>query len=79
MIEHRVVFAAGHKGKASQIGEDRPAAILSIEPQQRMGLWELMRREIATNGGEALTQFLPLASIPFVPKTAEPTFNCAPD
>jgi hypothetical protein len=79
MIENRVLFAAGHKGEASEIGEGRPGAILSIEPQQRMGLWELMCHKIATNGRQALAQFLPVASITFVPKTAEPTSNRAPD
>ena len=34
MIEDGVVFAARHKREACQIGEDRPRAILAVEPQQ---------------------------------------------
>ena len=35
VIEQAIVFAAGHKRKTGEIGEDRSIAILSIEPQQR--------------------------------------------
>ena len=59
MIEHGVVFAAGHKGETSHVGEHGPGAILSIEPQQGALLGELVCREIATDGREA-----PLA-VPF--------------
>ena len=72
MIEHGVLFAAGHKGEASQIGEHGPGAILSIEPQQGAFLRELVRREVARDGREALTQFLPVATVASVAKRAEP-------
>jgi hypothetical protein len=32
VIEHRVVFASGHKGEASQVSQHGPCAILAIEP-----------------------------------------------
>ncbi len=59
MIEHGVVFAAGHKGEASQVGEHSPRAILSIEPEQGAFLRELVRREVARDGS-----FAPFA-VPF--------------
>jgi hypothetical protein len=34
VIEDAVVFATRHKDKANQVGEDRPGAILAVEPQQ---------------------------------------------
>ncbi len=71
MIEHRVLFAAGHKGETRQIGEDGPGAILSIEPQQDTLLWNLVRCEVAPDRREALAQFLPVASVAAVAKTAE--------
>jgi hypothetical protein len=54
MIKHGVLFAAGHKGEASQIGEHSPGAILTVEPQQGAFLRKLVRREVATNGCESL-------------------------
>jgi hypothetical protein len=33
MIQHRVVFAAGHKSKVSQVRKHGPGAILAIQPQ----------------------------------------------
>jgi hypothetical protein len=45
MIKHRVLFAAGHKGEARQVGEHSPSAILSIEPEQGAFSWELVRRK----------------------------------
>jgi hypothetical protein len=78
MIECAVLFATGHKGKASQISEHGSGAILAVKPEQRALRGELIRREILTNGGESLSQLLSVASIAFVPKTAEPTFSCEP-
>src|SRR6266566_5444470 len=72
MIEHRVVFAAGHKGETTHVGEHGPGAILSIEPQQGALLWELVCREIATDGREALAQFRSVATVAAVAKRAEP-------
>src|SRR6266568_7778459 len=79
MIEYRVLFAAGHIGEAGQVGENSPGAILSVEAEQGARLWELMRREVATNGREALTQFLSITTVASVAKRAEPTFSCGPD
>src|SRR5437660_8015502 len=72
MIEHRVVFTAGHKGETTHVGEHGPGAILSIEPQQGALLWELVCREIATDGREALAQFRSVATVAAVAKRAEP-------
>src|SRR6266700_4722538 len=72
VIEDREVFAAGHEGEASEIGEHGPGPILSVEPQQRTRWWELIRREITTDGRKALTQFLPVATVAPVAKRAEP-------
>jgi hypothetical protein len=78
MIEHRVVFAAGNIGEPSHVGEHGPGAILSIEPEQGALLWELVGREIAPDGSEALAQFRSVATVAAVAKRAEPTFNCEP-
>src|SRR6266699_541617 len=50
MVEHRVLFAAGHKGEASQISKQGSRAILAVEPEQG-ALWqELVYREIPVDG-----------------------------
>ncbi len=72
MVKHAVLFAAGHKRETGYIGEHGSGAILAVEPQQRARRFELIRREIATNGCKSLAQFLPVASVPAVAKTAEP-------
>jgi hypothetical protein len=72
MIEHGVFFASGHKGEASQIGEHGPGAILSIKPQQGALRRKLVRREVSRDGRECLPQFLSVASVASVAKTAEP-------
>ena len=72
MIEHRVLFPAGDKGEASQVGEHSPGAILSIEPEQGAFPRELVRREVARDGREALTQFLPVAPVASIAKRTEP-------
>src|SRR5712691_2923656 len=72
MIQHAVLFATGHKGKASHIGEHSPGAILAVEPQQGALLWDLVRCEVARNRCETLAQFLSVASVAPVAKTAEP-------
>jgi hypothetical protein len=78
VIKQAIVFSARDKGKASHIGEDRSIAILPIEPEHCAFWWDLMGRQIPANGGDHLAQFLPIAPVPSVPETAEPTFNCAP-
>jgi hypothetical protein len=72
MIEQAIVFPTGHKRKTSEIGEYRPVAILSIEPQQRAFLWKVVGRQIPTNRGDPFAQFFPIAPVPSVPETAEP-------
>ncbi len=79
MIEHRVLFAPGHEREASEIGEHGSRAILPVEPEQSALLWELVRREIPTDGGEALAQFRSVATVAAVAKRAEPTFSYGPD
>src|SRR5947209_20339861 len=71
MIEDGVVFAAGHESEASEIGENGPRAILTIEPEQRVCWWKLVRGEIPTNGRKALTQFLSVATVAAIAKRAE--------
>jgi hypothetical protein len=72
VIKHTVFFAAGHKGEASEIGEHRSGAVLPIKAQKRVFLWELVGSQIPTNGGERLAQFLSIATVPAIAKTAEP-------
>ena len=72
MIEDAVLFAAGHKRKASYIGEHSSRAILPVEPQQRAFLRKVGGSQIPTNGGEPLAQFLPISPIASVAKRAEP-------
>jgi len=72
MIQDGVVFAAGHESEASEIGENGPRAILTIEPEQRVCWWNLVRGEIPTNGRQALTQFLSVATVAAIAKRAEP-------
>ena len=50
MIEDRVLFAAGHEGETSQIRKHAPGPILAKDMQQCTRLWELVRREIPTDG-----------------------------
>jgi hypothetical protein len=72
MIQHCILFAACHKGEASQIRQHSPSAILSIEPEQGVFPQELVRCEVARDGRETLTQFLPVAPVAPVAKRAEP-------
>lgn len=64
MIKDGVVFASCHIGKANQVGEYSSRAILAVEPQQSMLFQALVRREVPTDGAEALTQFLPVVPVP---------------
>ena len=50
MIKHAIFFAPGHKREASEVGEHRAQAILPIKPQKRAILWDLVDRQIPTNG-----------------------------
>jgi hypothetical protein len=72
VIEGGVVFAAGHKSEASQVGERSRSAILSIEPKQGAFSRKLARCEVARDGREALTQFLSVAPVTLVTKRTEP-------
>src|SRR5258708_37684040 len=54
VVEHGVLFAAGHKHEASEIGEDRPCAILAVEPQQGARLRMLVRGEVARDHRKSL-------------------------
>ncbi len=54
MIEHGVLFASCHKGEASQVGQDGPCAILSVEPEQGTLLWDLVRGEVVRDRRKAL-------------------------
>ena len=61
MIKHRVLFAAGHIGEASQVGEHGPRAILTVEPEQGASLRKLVRREVAQDRRKGLAQFRAVA------------------
>src|SRR6266480_7993649 len=79
VIEHAVFFATGHKREPSHIGEHGSGAILPVEPQQGARSVELRRREIAPNGRDPPTQFLPVMPVAAVAKRAEPTFSYEPE
>jgi hypothetical protein len=51
MVEQVIVFPAHHKREPSHIGEHRPIAILSIQPQERVQSVEVIRRQIPANDG----------------------------
>ena len=68
MIEQRVLFASCHESEVSQVGEHGSRAIWSVEPKPGALLRELVRREIATNGREGLTPFLPVEPVASVAK-----------
>src|SRR5579875_2340352 len=72
MIKDRVLSASCHIGEASQVGEHRSAAILSIKPEQNALFREQVRREIAVDGRESLAQFLTIEPVASVAKGAEP-------
>lgn len=71
-IQHGVIFAAHHEREACQIGDDGPCPILPIQPQQGADRRKLVCLQIAPDGGQRPTQFLPVASIAAVAETAEP-------
>src|SRR5512135_220262 len=72
MIKDAVLFATRHKREASQVRENCSRAVLAVEPQQGLFRQELLRREVARDGGKRLSQFLSVAPVAFVAKTAEP-------
>jgi hypothetical protein len=81
MIEHRVVFAARNIGETCQISEYGSRPILAKDMQESALRWELIRLEIATNGCQRLSQFLPVATVAPIAKRAEPvvTLSLADD
>src|SRR6266516_50397 len=72
MIEHGVLFAAHHEREACQIRQHGPGAVLPIEPEEGALLRKLVGSEVATDGREGLTKFLPVESVASVAKRAEP-------
>ena len=68
MIKDGGVFASCHIGKANEVGEDSSRAIVAEDMQQSMFFQALVRREVPTDGAEALTQFLPVVPVPAVAK-----------
>ena len=72
VIQSGVRSASGHKGEARQVGEYGPRSILSVKPEQGTRRWNLVRREVATDGCQAPPQLLPIVSVAPVPKRAEP-------
>jgi hypothetical protein len=72
MIEHAILFAAGHIGEASQICQHGPGPILPVEPQQGTRLRRLVRGEVARDRHKSLAQLRAVATVPAIPKRAEP-------
>src|SRR5260221_1524707 len=63
VVEHRVLFVAGHVGETSQVCQHGPGAILSVEPQQSRRLWELVRCEVTRDRGMCLAQLCAVATL----------------
>lgn len=63
-IQHGIVFASCHERKACQISKDGSHTIEPIQPHQGTFLRELVRLQIALNGGHCPTQFLPVLTVP---------------
>ena len=79
MIKSAVLFAARHEGKAGQVREHRPGAVLAKDMEQGAFRQELVRREVARDGGERLAQLLSVPPVAAVAKRTEPTFSCGLD
>src|SRR5712691_5383592 len=72
VIEHGVIFAAHHKRIASKGSDNNTRPILPIQSQES-ALWgELVRHQVASNGGHCLAQLLAVLSIAPIAPTAEP-------
>ena len=72
VVEHRVLFAAGHVGETSQVCQHGPGAILSKDMQQSTRLWELVRCEVTRDRGMCLAQLCAVATVASVAKRAKP-------
>jgi hypothetical protein len=72
MIQDAIFFATGHEREPSEIRTYSSRAILSIEPEQGAGLWELVRGEIARDRRKRLSQLRTILPAAAVSKTAEP-------
>jgi hypothetical protein len=72
MIKSAVLFAARHKCEAGQVREHRPGAVLAKDMEQGAFRQELVRREVARDGGERLAQLLSVPPVAAVAKRAEP-------
>src|SRR6266567_98513 len=67
-----VATTTRHKGETCQIHKHRSRSILAIEPDQRVLRWELIRREIPRDCSQRFSEFLSIAPVAAVAKTAEP-------
>ena len=72
VIQHCIVFATRHHRKSGQGGDHGSSAVLAIQPQQGARFRKLMRLQVGLDGFDRPAQFLAIASVPFVAKTAEP-------
>ena len=72
MIKYRVLLAAGHEGETCQVRQHSRGAILAIEPQQGVRLGQMVRREVARDGRQALAQLLAVATVAAIAKRTEP-------
>ena len=71
MIKDGILFASDHERETSQISEHDSGPVLSIESQERAGLWKLVCSEIPINGRQTLSQFLSVVPVATITKTAE--------
>jgi hypothetical protein len=71
-IEHPIVFATGDIGEVSDIGDDRPGAILPIEAQQCSLGGKAVSLDVRLDSGLRSAQFLAILSIARVAKASDP-------
>jgi hypothetical protein len=71
-IYYGVIFPAHDEREVCQISDDSSRPILPIQSQQGAARRKMMGLQIPPNGSQRPAQFLPVESIAFVAKTAEP-------
>jgi hypothetical protein len=71
LIQHGVVLASRHETVASQLSEHGSRAWLSIQPEQRTLIWEVMGSKIPLESLDGLAQFLAIVAVALIAETAE--------
>src|SRR6266705_2629180 len=67
-----VVFAAGHRRKIAQVGDDCSGPILAIQAHQRACSGKAVGRDVLLDGSFRPAEFLAILSIPRVAKAGHP-------